>query len=394
MSSIKVENLGKRFRLKQDRGRSVKSSLLGLFRRSDLEKSLWALRNISFEVSPGETLGIIGANGAGKSTLLCLIAQTMRPTEGSVQISGRVSSLLELGAGFHPELTGRENIYLNGSILGLSKKQMDERYESIVDFAELKDFIHLPVKHYSSGMYVRLGFSVAVEVNPDVLLLDEILAVGDETFRKKCLKKISDFKRAGKAMLAVSHDLETVKTISDRVLLIDKGKQIQLGEPGKVVDDYLWLGLNRDKAPVVPKQWGTREVELGEIRFLDRAGQEQSEFKNGEDLRIEIAYEAHQKIERPVFGFSFSDEDGKICFGNNTQVQGLPIPFVEGKGSISLKIPKLPLIRGKYLFSFSVHTEDHAVNFHRKENTHVLRVRSQRNEVGFVEFPVVWSLGG
>ncbi len=387
-----VKNLGKQFRLKQERERSFKSTLLSFLKKPSIDQIFWALKDISFEVSQGETLGIIGANGAGKSTLLGLIARTMRPTEGSVKIFGKVSSLLELGAGFHSELTGRENIYLNGSILGLSKKQIEERYEKIVEFAELKDFIDTPVKHYSSGMYVRLGFAVAVEVNPDILLLDEVLAVGDEVFRKKCLQKIYDFKRAGKSMLIVSHDLDTVKNISDRVLLIDKGKQIQLGNPESVIDDYLWLGSNRDKVPTVPKQWGTRDVILQDIKFIDSHGKEKSEFNYLEDLYIEIFYEAKKTIERPVFGFSVSDEEGKLCFGNNTQVQGLVIPKIEGSGKVRLKIPKLPLIRGKYLFSFSSHSEDHSVNYHRKENAYVIKVCSKRPEVGFIELPTEWSI--
>jgi len=392
MAMIEVKELGKKFRLKRERERSLKSALLGLLNKPAPKDDFWALRNISFSVEKGETLGIIGANGAGKSTLLCLLARTMTPSEGSVTIQGKVASLLELGAGFHPELTGRENIYLNGSILGLSKQQIDERYDEIVKFAQLEDFVNTPVKHYSSGMYVRLGFSVAVEVNPDVLLLDEVLAVGDEVFRKKCLDRISEFKRAGKAMLIVSHDLDTVKVISDRVLLIDKGKQIQLGKPGSVIDDYLWLGLGRSKAPTVPKQWGTRDVEIKEVKFTDAKGAEKQEFESNEDLVLEISYHAGKKIQRPVFGFSVTDDEGKIFYGNNTQIFGLVIPEIEGDGKVYLRLPKLPLIRGKFHFSFSVHSEDHTVNYHRRENAYVITVRSDRPEVGFVEIPAVWQI--
>jgi hypothetical protein len=193
-------------------------------------------------------------------------------------------------------------------------------------------------------------------------------------------------------MLVVSHDLTTVKNISDRVLLIHKGKQIQLGNPETVIDDYLWLGSDRDRAPTVPKQWGTRDVILQNVKFFNGNHQEKSEFSSSEDLCIDIDYEAKKRIERPVFGFSVSDVDGKICFGNNTQVQGLVIPSIEGAGKINLKISKLPLIRGKYLFSFSVHSEDHQINYHRKENAYVISVISQRPEVGFVQLPTHWSV--
>jgi hypothetical protein len=193
-------------------------------------------------------------------------------------------------------------------------------------------------------------------------------------------------------MLIVSHDLTTVKNISDRVLLIHKGKQIQLGNPETVIDDYLWLGSDRDRAPTVPKQWGSREVILQDVKFFDGDHHEKSEFSNLEDLCIDIGYEAKKRIEKPVFGFSVADTEGKICFGNNTQVQGLTIPFIEGLGRISLRIPRLPLIRGKYLFSFSVHSEDHQMNYHRKENAYVISVVSQRPEVGFVELPTHWSV--
>ena len=391
MNAIEVSHLGKSYRLRKEQDRSLKSALLGFFRRPDKQDQFWALKDVSFEVIKGETLGIIGANGAGKSTLLGLIAKTIKETEGAVKVQGKISSLLELGAGFHPELTGRENIYLNGAILGLSRKEIGGRYEEIVKFSELEKFMDVPVKHYSSGMYVRLGFAVAVEVNPDILLLDEVLAVGDETFRKKCLNRIYNFKRQGKAMLIVSHDLDTVKAISDRVLLIDHGKQIQLGRPESVIDEYLWLGSGRSKAPTVPKQWGSREVQIKDIKFLSKNGTQSQSFQSLDDILVEIYYEAQKVIKCPVFGFSISDDDGKIFFGHNTQIQGMNIPQIEGQGKIVIFFPRIPLIRGKYLFSFSVHNEDHSVNYHRKENAHVIEITSHRPEVGFVELPVKWK---
>ena len=392
MNAIEIQNLGKRFRLKHERDRSVKSTLLSFFKRSSLEEDFWALRNLSFEVAQGETLGIIGANGAGKSTLLGLLAQTLRPTEGNVRVNGRVSSLLELGAGFHPELTGKENVFLNGSILGLSRRQIQERYETIVQFSELAPFMDVPVKHYSSGMYVRLGFAVAVEVDPDILLIDEVLAVGDETFRKKCLQKILDFKEAQKTLLVVSHDLDVVKQISDRILLIDQGKLIELGKPQIVIDDYLRLGIRKFREPLMKKDWGTFQAEIKKVVFINSHKTPQERFQNGEPLEMEIHYMAKERIEKPVFGFSVADYDGKTCFGTNTQIRGIQIPWIEGEGIIRAQIKPLPLIRGKYFFSFSIHNEDHTINYHRQENAYIIWVESQRPEIGFVEMQTEWEL--
>ncbi len=391
MSTIEVKNVGKRFRLKHEKERSFKSTLLNVFKRQTLQEDFWALRNISFEVNSGETLGIIGANGAGKSTFLGLAAQTIRPTEGTVKVEGRVSGLLELGAGFHPELNGKENVFLNGSILGLSKRQIEERYDRIVQFAELAPFMDVPVKHYSSGMYVRLGFAVAVEVDPDVLLIDEVLAVGDETFRKKCLQKIHDFKTAGKTMLIVSHDLDIVKQISDRILLLDQGKLIELGKPQTVIDDYLRLGIRKFREPLLKKDWGTLEAEIKNVVFLDTNNKPQERFRNREKLTMEIHYQTTKRIDYPVFGFSIADYDGRVCFGSNTQLSGHRIPFIEGEGHITVCIDPIPLLRGKYFFSFSIHNEDHTVDFHRQENAYVIWIESEREEIGFIEMPTQWS---
>ncbi|MBI1870355.1 MAG: ABC transporter ATP-binding protein [Chlamydiae bacterium] len=389
---VRVSRLGKRFRLRHERERSLKSTLLSLFKSRSRGEDFWALRNISFDVERGETLGMIGANGAGKSTLLGLLAQTMKPTEGAVEIHGRVSSLLELGAGFHPELTGRENVFLNGSILGLSRGQIEERYERIVQFAELEPFMDVPVKHYSSGMYVRLGFSVAVEVDPDILLIDEVLAVGDGTFRKKCLQKIADFQKAGKTLLIVSHDLEVVKKISDRVLLLDHGQFIELGRPQEVVDEYVRLGLEKGEEPLMRKDWGNFEAQIEKVLFRNSSGGATDRFQSLSPMEVEIFYNAKKRINRPVFGFSIADQEGKICFGTNTQIKNLSIPWIEGRGQVTLQMVSLPFIRGKYFFSFSIHSEDHKVSYHRQDHAYAIWIESQRQESGFVDIETQWEI--
>ena len=391
MSAITVENLGKRFFLKHEVQRSLKSTILSVFRGRGLKEEFWALRGVNFTVEPGQTLGIIGANGAGKSTLLSLLAGTMKPTEGTVTVKGKVSSLLELGAGFHPDLTGRENIYLNGAILGLSKEEITSRFDRIVSFAELEEFIDTPVKHYSSGMYVRLGFAVAVEVDPDILLIDEVLAVGDETFRKKCLAKIDSFRKQGKTLLIVSHDLETVKKISEQALLLDEGSLLEIGQPRNVVDKYIDLGIHKQEQLEV-KEWGNRDAEIKNIILKDRNGAEKQRFKNGEPIVIQIEYDAYEKIEDPIFGYSLADNDGKLIFGTNTQIAGRKIDCIEGKGSVELLLDPNILMRGKFYFSFSLHSSDHLVNYHRKENWVHFWMESDEDEIGFVRFPAQWKV--
>lgn len=259
--AIRVEKLGKLYQIGQREpyptlraalAKSFTSGILRLKRISQFEgrngnlvdpqsRFIWALKDVSFEIKKGETLGIIGPNGSGKSTLLKLLAQITEPTEGEIYVSGRVTALIELGAGFHPELTGRENIYLSGAILGLKKKEVDAKFNEIVDFADLWDFIDTPVKHYSSGMYVRLGFAVAVSIDPEILLVDEVLAVGDAAFRKRCLERMDAFIKAGKTLIIVTHSLEEVRRIARRAILIDHGLIKADGLPGDVIAHYTSL---------------------------------------------------------------------------------------------------------------------------------------------------------
>lgn len=395
MNAIEVKHLSKQFKLRVQGGRSLKGTVLSWFRSKKAgEQNLFsALKEISFNVKQGEVLGIIGANGAGKSTLLSILAQTMRPTEGTVQVNGRVSSLLELGAGFHPDLTGRENVYLNGSILGLTRKQIDARYDRIVEFSELADFMDTPVKHYSSGMYVRLGFAVAVEVDPDVLLIDEVLAVGDEKFRKRCLAKIEEFQKKKKTMLVVSHDLEVITKISDQVLVLDHGQVLKVDDPQRAVDEYKSLGFVREGAVVV-KEVGTKQIEIQKVRFLNKEGQETDQIESGEPLQLEIAYQANEKVLDPAFGFGISSMDGKLCFGTNTINEDLVIESVEGKGVIQLKIEKLNLLQGKYYFSFSTHSRDHKTQYHRLDHHYTLFVSSHKKAEGTVQLDCQWELSG
>ncbi len=388
--AIVVEGIGKRYLLRKEQDRTLKGTLLGALRRRGVRSDLWALKDVRFSVRKGETFGVIGANGAGKSTLLGVLAGTIRPTEGRLHVAGRISSLLELGAGFHPDLTGRENVYLNGSILGLPRSYINSKFDDIVAFAGLAQFIDSPVKHYSSGMYVRLGFSVAVEVDPDVLLVDEVLAVGDESFKKKCLGKMAEFQRAGKTIAVVSHDLDTVKKICSRVMLLGEGRVLELGEPEAVVEEYKRLGLQQQD-DVFRREWGTRAAEITEVEILDGQGVPTERFRSGETMRVRLRFVAHERIADPVFGFSVADYQGKLCYGSNTAIAGTDLGAINGSGAIELTIEPLNLLRGKFFLSLALHSRDHQTHYHRLDHAYVFWVVSDTRAEGFIELKNTWE---
>ena len=391
--SIVAEHVGKKFLRRRSSSHTLKSTVLETLRiRTGSRDEFWALRDISFTVDTGETLGIIGANGAGKSTLLALLAGTKVPTNGRLTTHGTISSLLELGAGFHPELTGRENVYLAGAVMGIPRARMKERFSSIIEFAGLHDFIDQPVKHYSSGMYVRLGFAVAVEVDPDILLIDEVLSVGDASFQRKCIERMEAFRKCGKTMLIISHDLPTIQSVSDRILLLEEGKLLGIGAPSEVVDRYESL-TRRKNAKTVEREWGTGEVKITGVEFLDEAGRSTDKFQWGKSLTARISYDAQHRIENPVFGFALASEAGLHIYGNNTQIERCVLSEINGKGSISLTIDPISMGAGTYLFSFSVHSSDHKVNYHRVDNRFPVLVESDKEFEGCCYMPVKWSKG-
>ncbi len=386
---IEVEHVSKHYRLTGGT-QSLKAAALDLLRRGRNVRTLRALDDVNFSVRRGETLGIIGANGAGKSTLLALLTGTIQPTSGTIRTEGQISSLLELGAGFHPDLSGRENVFLYGAIMGLSRKQMQERFDAIVKFAELEDFIDQPVKHYSSGMYVRLGFAVAVEVNPEILLIDEVLAVGDSTFQKKCLDKMKDFREQQKTMLIISHDLQTIQKVSDRILLLDHGKVLWLGDPETIVASY--QGLTRKRhAEVYQREWGTGEVRITGVTFKDSNGEETDVFQWGGRLDATVSYRAEERIENAVFGFAISDSNGRIVHGSNTQVEAFTVPVLDGEGSVTLHLEDIPMAAGNYMFSFSVHSADHKRNYHRLDNCFPIAIESSKSFEGYTYMPSSWG---
>lgn len=390
--AIQVEGVGKRFRLRSAGGRTLKSMVMDRIHAPGSERDLWALKDVNFTVQRGSTLGLIGANGAGKSTLLSVLAGTMSPTEGRIKTTGVISSLLELGAGFHPDLTGRENVFLAGAIMGLTRDQMTRRFDAIVNFADIGTFIDQPVKHYSSGMYVRLGFAVAVEVDPDILLVDEVLAVGDASFQRKCLRRMADFREQKKTMLIISHDLGTIQSVSDQILFLDHGRVLGHGDPGKVVGQYEAFWRSQASAER-SREWGTREVVLTGAEFFDESEEMTTKFKWGKPLTVRLRYTVKTPVGPSIFGFGISDEAGRLVHGSNTEIASVVIPSLSGSGQVVLKIPHLNLAKGTYFFSFSVHSADHKVNYHRMDNAFAIGVESEKSFEGICHMPSEWRVG-
>lgn len=387
---ISVEGIGKKFRLRSGGTRTLKSVILDTMGvRRGKKDDFWALKDVSFSVNNGETLGIIGCNGAGKSTLLSLLAGTKRATEGKIRKSGVISSLLELGAGFHPELTGRENVYLCGALMGISRRKMTEQFDAIVDFAGIGEFIDQPVKHYSSGMYVRLGFAVAVEVDPDILLIDEVLAVGDASFQRKCIAKMEEFREKGKTMLIISHDLKTIQSVSDRILLLDGGRVMGIGDPEQLVEQYESISRKRN-AKSLQREWGTGEAKITGVEFFDKNGKTADKFQWADPLIVRIDYYASKLLEDPVFGFAISDQNGHLIYGNNTQLEKFKIEKIDGEGSLKLRLDNIAMAAGTYLFSFSVHSADHKINYHRVDNLFPIAVESEKQFEGCCHMPCKW----
>ncbi len=365
---LEFSHVSKRFFLQQSRPRSFLEGLVGLFRpRSDMREQFWVLRDVSFELEKGETVGFIGANGAGKSTLLKLIAGILEPTSGHIQTSGRIGALLELGAGFHPDLSGRENIYLNGSILGISRDEIEAKFDEIVAFSELEEFIDVPVKHYSSGMYVRLGFSVAVNMEPEILLVDEVLAVGDVSFQQKCMERILDLRRRGVTIVLVSHGLETVQRLCDEAIWLEDGRIEAQGDAIDVVMAYTAaMAKNRARREQDQesgaeagnvRRWGNGKVRITGIELYNAQGEADTTFATDETMEIRLHYQARERVEAPVFGLGIHHQNGVHICGPNTQQLGLEIPAVEGEGVVRYRIPKLSLLAGSYLISLSAHDQ-------------------------------------
>jgi lipopolysaccharide transport system ATP-binding protein len=390
------DHVSKTFDLHRGRSRSFKELLVnfGRWRQSRVHDDLHALQDASFVIERGEAVGFIGSNGAGKSTLLKLIARILEPDSGTVTVGGRVGALLELGSGFHPDLTGRENVYLNASIMGLNRRDVERRFDEIVAFSELERFIDVPVKHYSSGMYVRLGFAVAINMEPEILLVDEVLAVGDAAFQRKCFERIDRMRADGITLLFVSHSASAVRMHCSRAIWLESGEVLADGMAEAVVQRYTTYTWEKDEGKLqVPNgtRWGTGRVEITRVQLLDGDGEETQLFKTGEPLMVVLHYQATERVERPVFGLAIHRSDGTHITGPNTQFAGLDIAAVTGNGAVTYTVSELPLLDGLYAVSAAVHNWEDTETFDYHDRLYTFRVLpGEEEKYGIVTLDGHW----
>jgi lipopolysaccharide transport system ATP-binding protein len=403
-AAIEFENVSKKFILHREQRASLQERAAGLLRRRPAGEEFWALRDVSFGVQRGQSLGLVGHNGAGKSTALKLMTRILEPTSGRVALHGRVAALLELGSGFHPDLSGRENIFLYGSLLGLGRRAMSARLDEIVAFSDIGDFLDMEVKHYSSGMYTRLAFAVATSVDPEVLITDEVLAVGDEAFQRKCMERIYTFRQQGRTIVFVSHALDTIRTLCDTAVWLDHGAARAVGPAPAVVDAYL-AEVNRreqeelerrgtsapaDAGPL--QRYGSRAVEITGVELLDGQGVPHTVFRAHEPLTVRIRYLAHRPAQRPIFGLALHHEGGLLLSGPNTRFFGLDIPQVRGAGYVDYTIPSLPLLAGRYLLSVAVYDDSMLHPYDHHDRLYRLTVQSDnmRDRFGVLAVEGTW----
>lgn len=358
MAVIEFDSVSKSFRMDRDRRpRAFQELFIGLLRRKRRERDardlFWALRDVSFKIEAGESVGLVGSNGAGKSTALKLISRIIQPNSGSVRVNGRVTALLELGAGFHPELSGRDNIFLNGTVMGLSRRQINTKLDEIIEFADIGDFIDVPVKDYSSGMQARLGFSVAAHLDPQIVLVDEALSVGDQAFQQKCNERMLQMRRAGVTMLYVSHSLESVEQICQRAIWLDKGNLRLDDSAQRVASAYYRHALARQRkvvknAPQTERP-GSGEVRVTKVEVLDATGKATLVMSTNAAVTFRIHYAAVSTVENPAIGLSLlsTSKNAHIAGPNNTQTN-FHIPVLSGTGYIDYRIDSLPLLPGEY----------------------------------------------
>lgn len=409
--SIRMHQVSRRFKVVHERNQTLKETLIR--RRRTLTTNLWAVRDVDLDIHPGESVALVGRNGSGKSTLLKMLAGIIPPQSGRIETSGSVASMLELGSGFHPDFTGRENVFMNGAIHGLSEREIRSQFGTIVDFAELSEFIDMPVRTYSSGMQMRLAFAVASHINPDILLLDEVLAVGDEAFQRKCMGRIHAFLHGGGTLIFVSHDAAAVERICSRAILLDRGAVVADGRPPVILESYHRL-LADEKTPIgatdaVPDGdslapaaeadvhyaiggWGTGAVEITGCRVLNSHGEAIDRVMSGDTISIKIDLVAHTLVATPSVGISLTTGDGTLCFGTNTFLSDFEMPSFEGPLSIMVEMPDLPLQEGRFDVTVAVHSQDDRVIYHWVDRVTGFSVFPRIGGVGIAALSPRWML--
>jgi len=399
MAIIEVKNLFKKFVIPHERRDSLRESFVNIFRSNKYEE-FNAIEDLSFSVEEGEFFGIIGRNGSGKSTLLKILARTYVPTKGSAKISGSIAPFLELGVGFNHELSGRENVFLNGTILGLSQKQLEEKYDEIIAFAELERFMDQKLKNYSSGMQVRLAFSIAIQAGAKVFLLDEVLAVGDSDFQRKCMAKFRELKENKQTVVFVTHDLMAVRQFCDRVLYIKDGKIMALGEPAEVIDQYVYQdraaiaeeAVVEDARPVVGDAVvengpsvpvvNSKEVEIVKVEYLDRHGKDNEKFVSGDPITFRIHYKKNKEVPSVVCGLAVYKHDGTHIYGTNSFLQDKKM-VLKKTGYVDFKTDSLNLLSGDYAMTVAFCSEDGRSYDWRDKEFYFTVVNSSQDD-GFV----------
>ncbi len=392
-SAISVSSLSKNFRLYHERNRYIKAALLR-GRRAKYEE-FWALKDVSFEVAHGATLGIIGSNGSGKTTMLKCLTGIYTPEKGAIKVDGKLAALLELGAGFHPELTGAENIFLNGSILGMSKRDVQNKFASIVEFAGLEKFIDTPVKNFSSGMVVRLGFSIASHVEPEILLIDEILSVGDQDFQRKSSEKIEEFRREGRTIVVVSHSLGLVQQLCKEVIWLDKGQIRQSGPAAEVIAAYTGGSYQpqteRDESS--RNRWGTGDARINSIELLNHDGTIAQVVESNAGAQIRFQISAHTRIESPILRVQITRLNGDVVWATSTQRGTNTMRVLDGAATATLNIESTKLLEGTYFVSAAITDSTATTEFDHCENW--LRFNVHKTNVfdeGIVAINSTWSL--
>lgn len=434
-NAIEVKNITKSFKVYLDRGETLKEKVIFKKRRKYEERKV--LRGISFSAKKGEAIGLIGHNGCGKSTTLKMLSKIMYPDSGTIEMKGRVSSLIELGAGFHPDMSGRENIYINASIFGLSKKEIDQRLDDIIEFSELEEFIDNPVRTYSSGMYMRLAFSVAINVDADILLIDEILAVGDVSFQAKCFNKLREIKKSGTTIVIVSHSLGQIEQICEKSIWIDEGLIREEGKPRVVDPHYLEYMSEKEMKRVEKKEekkeekkaekeektskdstdkkeseendskekaiedgqahekddkrWGSKEVTMTKVEVLNEELEKKTFFKNTEPIILRIHYESKNKLEEVVFGIAIYRSDGEYIYGTNSLIDTSKTDSLDGSGYIDLKMKRIPVNSGTYSIDLALHKSD-GFNYDFWREVCQIIIKNSKDEVGVVSIAHEWEI--
>ena len=401
---IQLENISVKYRVPQEQIGTFKEYFIRLLQGKVKHRSFNALNQVNISINRGEIFGLIGQNGAGKSTLLKLIARVIRPTTGRVLVKGHVAPLLEVGAGFHPELTGRENIYLNGAMLGFSREEMQEKFPRIVEFSELGDFIDAPLRTYSSGMSARLGFAVATDSQPDILIVDEILSVGDEAFQKKSYERIQAIKAQGATILLVSHSMSTIESVCQRAAWLHRGQIVSLNNAKVVVDQYLGRVVEEENRQLIESTHreifastqAYKPIEIKQVKILNNQNQEQQIFHTGECMQLQIEYVAHEPIDSLEVGFAVHSKNGVHISGPNTSFDGLDIKMQPGEGGVIYTIPSIPLMEGLYQLSVALVNRDGNKMLDYHDHFYTFRINNRGHDVhdryGLITMSGEWRL--